>query len=54
MASFLENYLGVIIDHNHVQLRSRSFRKRSDSGHISSRNGGDGLIDTLGGVGSTG
>ena len=32
VANFLENYLGVIIDHNQVRLRSRSFRKRSDSG----------------------
>ena len=32
MANFLETYLGVIIDHNHVRIRSRSFRKRSDSG----------------------
>ena len=32
VASFLETYLGVIIDHNHVRIRSRSFRKRSDSG----------------------
>lgn len=45
MANFLENYLGVIIDHNHVRLRSRSFRKRSDSGI---RNG-DGTIESLGG-----
>jgi len=32
VASFLETYLGVIIDQNHVRNRSRSFRKRSDSG----------------------
>jgi hypothetical protein len=32
VASFIETYLGVIIDHNHIRSRSISFRKRSDSG----------------------
>jgi hypothetical protein len=32
VASILENYLNITIDHNHVRARSQSFRKRSDSG----------------------